>query len=304
MLEVYAYKAGKGDCIRIRFSENHNIFVDSGVLSFASSFKNICSQIIKDGESLDALILTHVDDDHIGGILANLRQHRYKCPFNEVWMNHNGIGNDDGTYLSTKQNNEVAGLLKKRHIPVYPMLINNIFRIEGAVIEALWPEKKAIACNRIINKIDKPLSRHNDYRYTLSYLANKTIPSQDTSQNNKSSIIFTFSYEGRRLLFTGDAWAKDVERASGHYDLVKLPHHGSVRNISESFPEHFSSNNFLICTDGIDHPDKQTIATLEKWYGEINVYSPSNWWTNGFFIGDDKKHNINYYKKEGLVVKW
>lgn len=65
MLEVYAYNAGKGDCIRIRFAETHNVFVDSGVLSFASSFKNICNQIINDGESLDALILTHVDDDHI-----------------------------------------------------------------------------------------------------------------------------------------------------------------------------------------------------------------------------------------------
>ena len=27
MLEVYAYNAGKGDCIRLRFTGMHNIFV-------------------------------------------------------------------------------------------------------------------------------------------------------------------------------------------------------------------------------------------------------------------------------------
>lgn len=219
-------------------------------------------------------------------------------------MNHNGSAYVEGTYLSTKQNNEVVGLLTKQHIPIRPMLRNNRLNIEGAMIETLWPENSTFSHNRIISKTNKPLSRRTDYGSTLSHLAKKSIPSHDTSQSNKSSIIFTFSYEGRRLLFTGDAWASDVERASGHFDLVKLPHHGSVRNISESFPDHFNSNNYLICTDGIAHPDKQTIAKLEKWYDEINIYSPSNWWTSGYFVGDDNKHKINYYKKEGLVIKW
>ena len=90
MLEIYAYNAGKGDCIRIRFSESHNIFIDTGVMRFAPSFKRICDQIQSCGETLDALILTHADDDHIGGMLANLRISNYICPFQEVWMNHSG----------------------------------------------------------------------------------------------------------------------------------------------------------------------------------------------------------------------
>ena len=84
MLEVYTYNAGKGDCVRLRFAETHNIFIDTGVTRFAHSFKRICDQIIAAGETLDAIILTHVDDDHIGGILANLRFSTYKCPFHEV----------------------------------------------------------------------------------------------------------------------------------------------------------------------------------------------------------------------------
>ncbi len=77
MLEVYTYNAGKGDCIRIHFAESHNIFIDTGVTAFAHEFKRICDEIISMGETLDVLILTHVDDDHIGGILANLRQNEF-----------------------------------------------------------------------------------------------------------------------------------------------------------------------------------------------------------------------------------
>lgn len=90
MLEVFAYNAGKGDCIRIHYAGTHNIIIDSGVMRFSPNFKRICDSVIQERETLDALILTHVDTDHIGGILANLRCAHYKCPFNEVWMNHSG----------------------------------------------------------------------------------------------------------------------------------------------------------------------------------------------------------------------
>ena len=93
-------------------------------------------------------------------------------------------------------------------------------------------------------------------------------------------------------------------KAKGKYDLVKLPHHGSVRNISEEYAESISATNFLICTDGDMHPDKQTIAKLEKWYGEITIYSPSDWWKRGYYTDDDKSHKIEYKKKEGLVITW
>lgn len=87
MFEVYTYNAGKGDCIRLHFAGTHNIFIDSGVTRFAPVFRLQCDRIKQSGETLDALILTHVDDDHIGGILANLRRAGYRCPFIEVWMN-------------------------------------------------------------------------------------------------------------------------------------------------------------------------------------------------------------------------
>lgn len=43
----------------------------------------------------------------------------------------------------------------------------------------------------------------------------------DLSQSNKSSIVFEFLYEGKRILFTGDAWAEDIVNvAADKYDTI------------------------------------------------------------------------------------
>lgn len=303
MFEVYTYNAGKGDCIRLHFAGTHNIFIDSGVTRFAPVFRLQCDRIKQSGETLDALILTHVDDDHIGGILANLRRAGYRCPFIEVWMNHSGSASNDDRTLSVQQNDEVYARLVNQGIRVIPMRKGDRREIAGAVIDVFWPETIIEEVrNRQYNEAQ--LARHSDYHLPLSVLAEMPLPIRDTSRNNKQSIVFSFTFENHRLLLTGDAWAEDVIKAKGTYDLVKLPHHGSARNISETYPGSIHSSDFLICTDGINHPDKQTIAKLEKWYGEINIYSPSAWWGCGYFSGDDRQHQIDYHKREGLVIAW
>lgn len=304
MLEVYTYNAGKGDCIRVRFAETHNIFIDTGVTRFGVDFRQICKKIVSSGQTLDALVLTHEDDDHIGGMLANLRSSSYKCPFNEVWMNHSGSARLGNATLSTRQNNEVYARLIQSGVTVASMHKEMSKDIAGATIKVFWPEKITGLSTEERSSRNATLAHHNDYGYSLTQLAQMPIQYRDTSRSNKQSIVFSFSYEGHNLLFTGDAWSEDVVKAAGSYDLIKISHHGSVRNISESYKTSFRSNNFLICTDGVDHPDKQTIAKLESWYGEINIYSPSAWWRRGFFVADDREHKINFFQKEGLVIAW
>lgn len=303
MLEVYTYNAGKGDCIRLRFAGTHNIFIDSGVTRFAPAFRHLCDQIKKSGEMLDVLVLSHVDDDHLGGILSCLRSNTYRCPFHEVWMNHYGNASVEDRTLSVQQNDEVYARLVKQGISVKPMHKGEQRIVAGAVMDTYWPDASEPGTQSHQHR-EVQLARHGDYHFSLTELAVKTLPAHDSSRNNKNSIVFSFTYENHRLLFTGDAWAEDVAKAKGAYDLVKLPHHGSARNISEAYRSNIQSTNFLICTDGVNHPDKQTIAKLEKWYGEINIYSSSAWWRNGYFIGNDRDHKVNYYQKEGLVVAW
>jgi beta-lactamase superfamily II metal-dependent hydrolase len=300
MLRIYAYNAGKGDCVRIEFGNGRNILIDTGVTRFAPEFMKLCDGL----ESADILVLTHADDDHIGGILSALR-YGWKCPFKEVRMNASSSPDSvTNAYLSTRQNDEVYSRLLRQGVIVKPLHNGDDIIIEDAGIRTLAPTQ--IISDTV--RRNTPLAYHIDYGKSLAVLADEPIGVNDSSLSNKNSIVFIFEYNGRSLLFTGDAWAEDVINALGEgshsFDLVKLSHHGSIANISEAFPAHIQSQNFLICTDGTMHPDKQTIAKLVKWYGKINVYSPSNWWNKGFFTAEDDKECVNLIHKEGLVIEW
>lgn len=102
---------------------------------------------------------------------------------------------------------------------------------------------------------------------------------------------FIAIYAGIRNLFCGDAWAENIP--GGKYDLVKLPHHGSIRNISDALLSRIQADTFLICADGTSHPNKQTIAKLLQQYGNISIYSNYSWWMNGFLMTDDMKYIKN-----------
>ncbi len=67
-ITISTIRSGKGDCIHINY-DGHNIIVDTGPTSTAGQFRILCNSILTKGESLDALVISHYDDDHIGGIL-------------------------------------------------------------------------------------------------------------------------------------------------------------------------------------------------------------------------------------------
>ena len=78
----------------------------------------------------------------------------------------------------------------------------------------------------------------------------------------------------------------------------------ALLEISKEFPEHISCENFLICTDGVMHPDKQTAAKLQKWYGKIRITSPSDWWNRVFFTENDDRSCMELLCREGEIFQW
>lgn len=116
-------------------------------------------------------------------------------------------------------------------------------------------------------------------------------------QNNEVYTRLVKSDVPIRPAAAGNAYELD-----GTYDLVKLPHHGSVRNISEEWSQKINCRNYMICTDGFSHPDKQTIAKLLQWYGEIHVYGSVDWWSR-FLLDEDKACNVHFAEGEKILWK-
>src|SRR4051812_48899743 len=97
----------------------------------------------------------------------------------------------------------------------------------------------------------------------------------DRSVFNLSSIVVLARAGERSILFTGDARSDDVVdglegagllAAGGpplHVDVLKLPHHGSVRNVDATFFARVRARHYVISADGRDgNPDDGALALL------------------------------------------
>lgn len=131
------------------------------------------------------------------------------------------------------------------------------------------------------------IRENNDISYRakeFKVVINDTIEQvyKDTSKTNGSSISFILEYNGKRLLFLGDAHEdiiiKNLEvyvKNSGiaYFDVVKVSHHGSLKN-NFSWIHMIKANKYIISTNGKkhDHPDKEVIARILQCNNEKKVF--------------------------------
>ncbi|QDL94589.1 hypothetical protein FDP22_22200 (plasmid) [Paroceanicella profunda] len=96
-------------------------------------------------------------------------------------------------------------------------------------------------------------------RETARQARAEALASLDRSVFNLSSIVAVAEAGGRRALLTGDARGDmilDGLTAAGfsgpdlHFDILKMPHHGSDRNITEEFLSRVTADHYLVSGDG------------------------------------------------------
>ena len=98
----------------------------------------------------------------------------------------------------------------------------------------------------------------------------------DESPFNLASICVLAQLKRRRMLLTGDARGdfviQGLERARLlrktkplHVDLMKVPHHGSDRNVEQSFFERITADHYVISGDGAHgNPEVDTLDMLAQ----------------------------------------
>lgn len=107
---------------------------------------------------------------------------------------------------------------------------------------------------------------YNGLKQDLDLLAERE-GMKDESLTNRSSISILLNYHGRRLLLLGDSVMEEaIAKLDGikEVEVVKVAHHGSLRNSSKKSIEEIVAKKYLISTNSAkyNHPDLETIAKI------------------------------------------
>jgi hypothetical protein len=108
------------------------------------------------------------------------------------------------------------------------------------------------------------------------WLAKRAARDLDTSYANLSSVMFLVeSPDHKRILFTGDGRGDEIIaalRKAGvlndqvktlEIDVLKMPHHGSIRNATLDFFKTITARHYVISANGEnDNPDIETLCVL------------------------------------------
>lgn len=290
-VEVNVLKAGHGDClfISIKGENTYNILIDGGT-SFCyerkernrmvpGALKLLIEELKENNEHIDLLILTHIDDDHIGGLKEWFENDFPTTDFvRELWFND---GNAIEIYDKANLNNSVRkaitliDMMDEKGFAYKTGLLKGVRKdIPSGFIKILAPDRTDYApIEQVIS--DALLNSSNtNYKKSIKDLLNEKFDSKEISTANKASLAFWMQVEGENYLLLGDA---DVDticaglRSEGFSfehpmicKMVKLSHHGSKNNFSMEFLKLIRTRKFVVSTDGkyFGHPDKEVIARI------------------------------------------
>jgi beta-lactamase superfamily II metal-dependent hydrolase len=131
----------------------------------------------------------------------------------------------------------------------------------------------------------------------------------DNSVYNLSSIVVLAEAGGKKMLLTGDGLAADIlaglkeeglleDGGTLHLNLLKMPHHGSKRNVTEEFLSTVTADHYVISANGRDdNPDLDTLKLLSKVRGAdactVHLTNPVPHAVK-FFDADRKKAGKKY----------
>jgi beta-lactamase superfamily II metal-dependent hydrolase len=293
-MNIHLLNVGDADAIIIQLEktdEKLTLLVDGG------RNREHSNKIIEYFEDLHSspqiLICTHLDNDHIGGLVYALE--KYRNDIRSIWLH-----------------------IPQRHDPYFEagvrvqMMAYRSERLEIVVasIDKLKIFLKKIEEYGLINKIFEPFSDSEEeymnfcrkwgikilgpskqfyrsllpaFRYYVPRPSEAAIMTAADScsligkdgydtPENESSLIFQISNDGKEFLFTGDAGLQSFEDIRGKLEEVywlKVPHHGSKKNLNSEVMDILNPEKSFISAGGVAHPDREIVNCLISHGSEV-----------------------------------
>lgn len=258
MIRIELLPASYGDCILVEYGDDqtvHRILIDAGFgQTYTKALKPRLAAIDK-VVPLELLVVTHIDNDHIRGILPLLEETPAIIKPEDVWFNGRQHLNDDE--LGPAEGEALAKLLRKKKLPWNQAFDGKAVVIPssgelpqctlagGATITLLSPYRENLEKlarkwaddglgswdaeptpdepNGATDPKDDTLGAKREPLAsvdieTIRDLADSTRFKEDSTAPNGSSIAFLFDYDGKRILFGADAHPGQLLRSLEQLD--------------------------------------------------------------------------------------
>ncbi|MFP1625489.1 ComEC/Rec2 family competence protein [Streptomyces sp. 5K101] len=301
MIRLTMLPAEDGDCLLLEYGNDaftRRILFDGGRRGTYERIKPLLAGL---GGRIDLLVVTHVDQDHILGVLALLDDRERPVEFGDVWFNGFDHLHDREAFSAVDGELLTTALLTQR-LPWNKAFDGRSVETghpltwfdDGSSMEVLAPDRRLLEglittwktkCQEagLIPGVD-PLEREpvpGVERFgpidvdDVDALA-ATPFKRDGSPTNPTSIGLLFEFEGTRIVFTGDADdprlvaslrpRAEAEGGRLRIDALKVAHHGSAKNLSNDLLGLLDCGRYLISTNGRvhGHPDDIAIARILK----------------------------------------
>lgn len=300
--ELQILKAYHGDCFLIRTFDlkqrPFTILIDGGP---PPTFNFALRAALKEVRVIDLIILTHIDSDHIGGLISFVENSRFtEIDTRKLWVNCANLlpVGPTGELITYDQGVVLEQWLVDHKVPKHKFseqvttdlgyqcnhgLCFEILSPTPAILDAVtvnWPQlsreyQEKLANIPITNNAASQISKGN-----LSDLAVapfhplKTI---DRDLFNAMSIAFVLRTPDFSLLLLADSRPEVISASLNtrgyndtdnrlKVDYVKVSHHGSKNNTSTEVLDIIDCCNFIFSTNGgngrAKHPDRETISRI------------------------------------------
>lgn len=269
-LQVEFLNVGQGDCILLCFPDGKTMLIDSGknstTLGLTTGENKKNSAIIdealqsKNIDTLDYVLATHQDSDHIGNLSYVFEHYQVNTFFKPNVKATHTLASTLPAEFNTGLDKAQGGLVSSTK--GYAQLLVDAYN---------EPNCTTITFNKDSDFTGTFTYEEKELSYTMDFLT-PIKPAHEVGYKdaNDYSPILLLTYGNTKLLLTGDA-EKEMEKefvqayANIDVDILKIGHHGSETSSSEAFLNKVNAEYAVIqCGNdaGYQHPRKQTLDRL------------------------------------------